>query len=246
MTTDPMPPIGEPRNIPVMDLAVIFHSGEPRVLDLDLGERLGFARPRDIRKIIDRNLPEIERFGFCATVAQNHEGGRGRPTAEYLLNEEQALLVAVLSNAPRAPEVRAMLIKVFVAWRRGHLAAAPSPALTVEGLDALVGQLLEARLTADPRAIAVGYKPALEILKDRKVPARGRRKLSQQASSRLRRFCIDQGHTVRVSRETGRYLYPPEAVTAWLKHEGDQIIRDHVAAVQGQGVLRLVPPTRAG
>ena len=30
-------------------------SGEPRVYDIHLAERLGFERPRDIRKLIKRN-----------------------------------------------------------------------------------------------------------------------------------------------------------------------------------------------
>jgi anti-repressor protein len=46
--------------------------GEPRIRDLDLAERLGYERRRDIRKIIERFVNEI---GICATVAQNH--GRG-------------------------------------------------------------------------------------------------------------------------------------------------------------------------
>ncbi len=92
--------------------------GEPRVRDLDLAEKLGFDRPRDIRKLIERNIVEIERFGTCATVAHVV---RGNPTKEFHLNEEQALLVSVLSNAPNAAAVRAMLIRVFVAFRRGEL-----------------------------------------------------------------------------------------------------------------------------
>ena len=106
---------------PIQDVALAVFDGEPRTRDLDLADRLGFGRPRDIRKLIERNLPEIESFGVCATVAQNHNGGRGRPATEYWLSEEQALLVAALSDADRAAAVRHMLIKVFVAWRRGQI-----------------------------------------------------------------------------------------------------------------------------
>ncbi len=95
--------------------------GEPRVRDLDLAEKLGFDRPRDIRKLIERNMAEISGLGVCATVAQTSGPKGGRPTSEYHLNEEQALLVSVLSNAPNAAAVRAMLIRVFVAYRRGEL-----------------------------------------------------------------------------------------------------------------------------
>lgn len=85
---------------------------------MEIADRLGISRPRDIRKLIERNKKELETFGTRATVAHVV---RGNPVIEYLLNEEQSLLVAAISNAPNAPAVRAMLIKVFVAWRRRHL-----------------------------------------------------------------------------------------------------------------------------
>lgn len=47
--------------------------------------------------------------------------GAVREVEEFFLNEEQALLISVVSKAPNAPAVRATLIKVFVAWRRGRL-----------------------------------------------------------------------------------------------------------------------------
>lgn len=110
------------------DIILSDIDGEPRARDLDVAERLGFDRPRDIRKLIERNLVEIESFGVCATVARTPDDRGGRPATEYWLTEEQALLVASRSEAENAPQVRRMLIKVFVAWRRGHLT--PTQALT--------------------------------------------------------------------------------------------------------------------
>lgn len=98
----------------------------PRALDLDIAQRLGFTRPRDIRKLVERNKAELERFGTCATVARVV---RGNNVTEYWLNEEQSLLIATLSDAEFAANVRHMLIKVFVAWRRGQL----QPATEVSG-----------------------------------------------------------------------------------------------------------------
>nr|WP_303705419.1 hypothetical protein [Brevundimonas naejangsanensis] len=99
--------------------------GEPRVRDLDLAEKLGFKRPRVIRELIERNMGEIENFGAVRHGVNKIRSGRGRVTEveEFYLNEEQALLVSVLSNAPNAAAVRAMLIRVFVAYRRGELEA---------------------------------------------------------------------------------------------------------------------------
>ena len=44
-------------------LMLIDHEGEPRVLDLQLAEALGFERPRKIRDLIARNKAELGRFG---------------------------------------------------------------------------------------------------------------------------------------------------------------------------------------
>ena len=95
-----------------------------RAHDLDLADQLGFDEPRKIRELIERNMKELLAFGVCPAVGQTPGPAGGRPSTEYYLNEEQALLVAVLSKAPNPPAVRAMLIRVFVAWRRGRLASA--------------------------------------------------------------------------------------------------------------------------
>jgi hypothetical protein len=109
----------ESQNAPVIaEIGLTEIDGEPRARDLDIAERLGFERPRVIRELVIRNKSEIEAFG---PLAVRHGKSRGQEFAEYWLTEEQALLVSVLSKAPNAPAVRAMLIKVFVVWRRGNL-----------------------------------------------------------------------------------------------------------------------------
>ncbi|WP_131836074.1 hypothetical protein [Ancylobacter aquaticus] len=48
--------------------------------DLDIGKRLGLARPRVIRQLIDRNLAELEALGpVCRTARQTSV--KGRPQA---------------------------------------------------------------------------------------------------------------------------------------------------------------------
>lgn len=108
-------------NLALSDLRVVSEE-EPRLQDLRIAEALGFERPRAIRQLIQRNMTELVRFGFIATQRGAY---RGKEFVEYWLNEEQALLIATLSDAPRAAEVRHMLIKVFVAWRRGQLPPEP-------------------------------------------------------------------------------------------------------------------------
>jgi len=51
----------------------------------------------------------------------------GRPGTAYHLNEEQALLICMLSRTERAKQVRAEVIRVFAAWRRGQRGPGPDP-----------------------------------------------------------------------------------------------------------------------
>lgn len=93
--------------------------GEPRVLDVRIGERLGMAQPRDIRRVIREHEAEMARYGsICAQRAQN--GRRGRPLTAYHLTEGQALLLVMFSRTARAADVRQEVIEAFMAWRRGE------------------------------------------------------------------------------------------------------------------------------
>jgi hypothetical protein len=97
-----------------------FIEGEWMVPDTRVAEVLEFDRPRNIRNLIERNLPELERYGICFAVKQIHEAA-GRPGTEYFLTFEQALCIGALSKAPRAPDLREMLIKAFTARKRGEM-----------------------------------------------------------------------------------------------------------------------------
>lgn len=127
----------------VSDIILSDLDGEPRARDLDIAERLGYERLTSIRVLIERNRDELETFGPLHQSDAKSSGGR--PGADYWLTEEQALLVAARSDAENAPLVRRMLIKVFVAWRRGHLQPVlPSPRehrLYLAYMEKLVGRL---------------------------------------------------------------------------------------------------------
>jgi hypothetical protein len=111
-------------NLQLSDLQVVDGDEEPRIRDVRLAEMLEQARPRDIRKVIAKNLEELEHFGLARTMTASIESGKGRQSeaTEYWLNEAQALIICMRSNAPRAPDCRAEIIKVFMAWRQGRLA----------------------------------------------------------------------------------------------------------------------------
>lgn len=97
--------------------------GEPRIFDLTLAERLGFERPRDIRKLIRRNQAKLQRFGHCATVARCIEIGQGgkREVSEYYLNQKQSVWVCMKSETDLAFDVQAEIVRVFDAYLRGDL-----------------------------------------------------------------------------------------------------------------------------
>jgi hypothetical protein len=40
-----------------------LHNGIPRVLDLRVAELLDYGQPRDIRKLINRRMEELSRYG---------------------------------------------------------------------------------------------------------------------------------------------------------------------------------------
>jgi prophage antirepressor-like protein len=99
----------------------------------------------------------------------------------------------------------------------------------------------------DPaQSVVTNYQPMLTILKASGVEPTARRALSQQCSSRMRRWLINSGRgdAVRSSRETGRYLFHVDAARDWLSVEGRALIGDHKARISGQGSLPLTAARR--
>ncbi|MVA33623.1 hypothetical protein [Agrobacterium vitis] len=134
---------------------LIERNGEPTVYDLRWAELLGFDRLRNIRNLIKNHMNELEKFGAVHRSANISISGRGRKTEvmEFWLTMEQALLIASVSNAPRAPEIRHMTISVFVAWHRGRLPVPPANSNTPAPVDEIARKLAviqEARMTKGP------------------------------------------------------------------------------------------------
>lgn len=241
--------------IPEVGLTEI--ESEPRVRDIDLADRLGFRRPRDIRKLIERNMAEISRFGTCATVAHVV---KGNAVSEYWLNEEQGLLVAALSNADRAAEVRHMLIRVFVAYRRGHLIESPVAVLDEKTKNAIGGivksctsvvlreqlatvlptmldAMVAAKLAERSYMLRRG-KTAGEIWHDHNFP---RIRVTCWFSNRLVQMgCqIEGGGRGELGLGTAK-LFDPDKAENWLKNGGRKLVEEYIVQRQGQGRLRLV------
>jgi hypothetical protein len=132
--------------------------GEPRIRDVDLGEVLGYERPRVIRELIERNLDDLPGIQQRRAVRRYEirpgvEHSQG--VAEYHLSEAEALFIAARSETPAGAAVLRRLIDVFLLARRGLLAeaqaaaGAPPPSITVEQ-----AVLLAARVAAET-AVAV-------------------------------------------------------------------------------------------
>lgn len=106
----------------------------PRVLDLDLAERLGYERPRAIRDLIAR-LAEGGNLNDSAIrrIVRQTAAGGGRPATEYWLTEEQALFVTAKSETPKANAMLGEVIRVFTLARKGLLPS-QQPAIDIDAL----------------------------------------------------------------------------------------------------------------
>ena len=84
-----------------------------------------------------RNLDELRGLRIIASTAINanelrelgplsttNGQSRGQDFTAYYLTEEQALLIVSISRTEAGKKLRAELIRVFTAWRRGNLAPA--------------------------------------------------------------------------------------------------------------------------
>lgn len=91
-------------------------NGEPRVHDLQLAERLGFAEPRMIRNLIKRNEDKLLKFGVCYAVEQTYGAQGGRPATEFYLNQRQAIFICMKSETDRAFDVQVEIVHVFDAY----------------------------------------------------------------------------------------------------------------------------------
>ena len=121
-------------------------AAEPLIRDLNAAERLGFARPRDIRKLIERIWPETERPIGRATVARSFSG-RGNKAlhettvTEFWLTEAQLLKVVTRSETKVADAIVDEMIAVYMAVRRGLIpATAPDSRLSATVAE-VVGQV---------------------------------------------------------------------------------------------------------
>ena len=144
------------QNIIVTEADLSILNGEPRISDQRLGELLGFNRPRAIRQLIKRYMPQIERFGLAPqSVALVPTGlfGVHQEVMVTHLNRRQALFIATKAGTPQASDITVTMVDVFDRVMTEKLAPAQpqlpppvSPALP----PALLRSLAQERLRARP------------------------------------------------------------------------------------------------
>ena len=97
-------------------MPVVRIEGEPRILDTDLAERLGFAKGTKIRELIKRHATSLEVLGPLPTVGRVINGGSA---TEFYLNRKQAIFITAKSETPAATDITIEIIERFDAYERG-------------------------------------------------------------------------------------------------------------------------------
>ena len=114
-------------------------NNEPCIKDLVLAEALGFVRPREIRRLIDRNRTDLESLGVISRYMTRKSQTRGRPSVCYYLNRKQALFITAKSDTPQAAQVTIRMVEVFDDYMAGK---APSQPRLQHRPDAVVARSL--------------------------------------------------------------------------------------------------------
>jgi len=249
------------------DQIVTFEAdGKPHVAMRRIVENMGLSWPRQNDK-----LQEQQSKFTCSHMATRDSLGREQAMLCMPVDKLPLWLATINPNKIRDVAIRAKVeeyqaesaIVLHDYWTKGAaikgdhdaIVTGVDPAvmkalggmikgILAKQLNETVPALVEHAMIEGGHVVSTDFKPALEVLKECKVPARKRRSFSQKVSGRLRRFSTLWQLPVRISRETNRYLFHVEAIKKWMTSEGDQLIRDHVAAISGQALLHLVPPPK--
>ncbi len=100
------------------DLEIRVVENEPRIYDLDVAARLGYARPVKIRELIQRHRSALERLGTVPTVGTVI---RGQHATEYFLNRAQALFIVTKAETAEAITATVEIVRKFDVYERGNI-----------------------------------------------------------------------------------------------------------------------------
>lgn len=145
--TSPVAPPAMPEELATAldGLTVEMVEGEPRASALQLAELLGYKRPLDIKDLIARNQPVLEKVGGISTIRTVRSVERsGRGTVEMAtdvpwLNRTQCTIVAMKASTPNAEEAQVKIAQAFEREQDRTAAAlnnpAPAPAIGGASID---------------------------------------------------------------------------------------------------------------
>jgi hypothetical protein len=164
--TEPDPPA----TVHVLGWPLVQAGGELLIRDTELGRRAGKAEPRHIRNVI-RRLVDDKVPGFGAdelrTYSVRNSPGAGPPERGYDLNEYQACYVVTELRTPKAQALKAEVVNVYLAVRRGQ-APQPPAADPLAGItDPTLRAALASAVAADQaKQLAIEAKTTAERVED--------------------------------------------------------------------------------
>ena len=197
---------------------------EARIVDTDLAKRLEISEPRMIRRIIKRliddgYLPGIHMRSRNERIEMKTGVYRESVVEEYLLNEEEVLLVTTQSKTPKAMLVTKEMISVFVALRRGLLSG-QSPDQLVEVLSRKLEEKLEQVTTqltvyrADAKNSETNLAMRLDHIERHKHGLMG-----EEDARELRRQMTEVAHQRIALGEAGKFLSIYRSVDDAIRRE---------------------------
>lgn len=136
---------------------------EVRRSAIDIGTLLGFARPRDVRKLVDRyrksgDLPDVYVRATVAHTQMPTGGVRQTKVTEYWLTQDEFLFVVAKSETPIANSILKDMIRVY---RLAMVGVAPQPRAANDDVAELRADM-RAFCTALPGAIREVFSKTME------------------------------------------------------------------------------------
>ncbi len=243
-------------------LVTFQHDGEPFVAMRPVVEGMGLSWPRQQQKLAEQS----EKFN-CSHMATVGADGKHREMTSMPVRKLPLWLASVNPNKIKDAEKRERIvlyqeesaIALHDYWTQGVAVKgdldgivtglSPEAAKSIGGIvkgivmKALgegIEQMIDQRLTHDPRMGAVTAIPAIEVAIDRGVKRRPRG-FVLRISNALTRFCEGKTGYVIHRDVYGRKLFPRQAINEWLAKGGWGPLSDLLDRKGGQAVMRLVP-----